>query len=291
MKWACHFYAGLEWWVLNIKINEKRVTDEKVFKKWLGQDFKLEFESNYSVLLSNHLSLYEIVYNTYKYATGFVSKKELRNVPFVGYIADKLETLWLDRTDNNSRSNVFNAIKKRQTETIDKTILTPLLIFPEGTTTSGKHILKFKRGAFDSLLPVKCSLFKSLKHEIAESIINTEIQMLVDFSKLKHEFCVLELPVIYPTEFMYENYKKLNPEITDKVEIFAEVVREIWCEVGGFIKSDKSYSDYLDFMYLVKGKKSDYNSKLDKSSDFSKQNDIAKTTETNDNSVDIKKVE
>ena len=34
-------------------------------------------------------------------------------------------------------------------------ILTPLCIFPEGTTTNGKYILKFKKGAFYALLPIK----------------------------------------------------------------------------------------------------------------------------------------
>lgn len=255
MKWASKFYTGIAWWVLNIKLIERKITEDKVFKKWLGDDFKMEYESNYSIILSNHLSLYEVMYNTYKFATGFVSKAQLRNSPFLGFIGEKLENLWLDRTDTNSRSNIFNKIQKRQKETLEKTILTPLLIFPEGTTTSGHHLLQFKKGAFEALLPVKCCLFKSLKHEVAESIINTEIQMLIDFSKLSHEFEFIELPVISPTDFMYENYKKINPNLTNKAEIFAEVVREIWCEIGGFVKSDKSYSDYLDFMYLITGKR------------------------------------
>lgn len=37
-------------------------------------------------------------------------------------------------------------IKERQDAFLKKEAHTPLVIFPEGTVTSGKHILKFKRG-------------------------------------------------------------------------------------------------------------------------------------------------
>ena len=50
----------------------------------------------------------------------------------------------------------------------------------------------------------------------------------------------IDLPVIYPTEYMYENYKKYGNE---KWEIFAGVCREIMCEIGEFEKSDKSFRD------------------------------------------------
>jgi hypothetical protein len=50
---------------------------------------------------------------------------------------------------------------------------------------------------------------------------------------------------------MYENYRSLHPEISNEAEIYAEVIREIWCEIGKFEKSDKSFNDYLDYISLV----------------------------------------
>ena len=40
----------------------------------------------------------------------------------------------------------------------------PLIIFPEGGTTNGKYIIKFKKGAFVSLLPIwpKVIKYKSI---------------------------------------------------------------------------------------------------------------------------------
>lgn len=39
---------------------------------------------------------------------------------------------------------------------MDGNVMTgPLLIFPEGATTAGDYLLKFKKGAFASLLPIQ----------------------------------------------------------------------------------------------------------------------------------------
>lgn len=234
------------------KANKKSHLD--VYRKWLGSEFKVEFESEYSLIISNHTGMFEIEYTMLKWAPGFIAKTTLKSTPFIGFIADKLDSLWLDRKDTSSRNFVAEEIKKRQEDYLNKKILTPLLVFPEGTTTSGKFILKFRRGAFEMLQPLKSCLFLSLTHHVGEGISPTPLQLLIDFSKLTHTFQFIELPVIYPTDFMFENYAKINPSITNKAEIYAEVVREIWCEIGGFEKSDKNFNDYLNYISLVFGR-------------------------------------
>jgi lysophosphatidylcholine acyltransferase/lyso-PAF acetyltransferase len=34
----------------------------------------------------------------------------------------------------------------------------PIVIYPEGTTTNGKHIISFKKGAFEAFFPIKMFL-------------------------------------------------------------------------------------------------------------------------------------
>lgn len=240
--------------LVGIRLKEERANKKahlEVYEKWLGPEFQVEFESDYSLIISNHTGMFEIQYTMYKWAPGFIAKATLKSTPFVAFIADKLETLWLDRKDNSSRNQIAEEIKNRQEDYLAKKILTPLLVFPEGTTTSGNHILKFRKGAFEMLQPLKSCLFVSLSHQVAEGISPTPLQMLIDFSRFSHVFNFIELPVIYPTEFMYENFKKIHPEITNKAEVYAEVVREIWCEIGGFQKSDKNFNDFLNYISLV----------------------------------------
>lgn len=246
--------------VTNIILNEYLANSKQhneIYKKWLGPEFKPEYESDYSVLLCNHIGVFEIQYIKYKFAPGFIAKVELKSVPFVGFLADKLETLWLNREEKNSRTAVAEALKKRQEDYLNKKILSPLIVFPEGTTTSGDYILKFRKGAFESLKPVKSVLFKSTYHSVGDGIVPVHYQLLLNFCKLYHKFDFIELPVIYPTEYMYEHFKKEFPEKSNlsNAEIFADVIREIWCEIGSFNKSDKSFSDYMYYNNIVLNKK------------------------------------
>ena len=59
------------------------------------------------------------------------------------------------------------------------------------------------------------------------------------------------MPVIRPTEFMYENYSSFGKE---KWEIYAEVTRKIFCEVGGFKECDQGYRESHQYgQALIKG--------------------------------------
>ena len=48
------------------------------------------------------------------------------------------------------------------------------------------------------------------------------------------------MPVIRPTEYMFENYKNLGKE---KWEIFAEVTRKIYSEIGGLEECEQGYRE------------------------------------------------
>ena len=50
---------------------------------------------------------------------------------------------------------------------------------------------------------------------------------------------------------MFKNYNHFGKE---KWEIYAEVVRKIYCEVGGFTESNLGYRDSEEYYYaMVKG--------------------------------------
>jgi hypothetical protein len=54
---------------------------------------------------------------------------------------------------------------------------------------------------------------------------------------------------------MYKNYQNLYPNHQkSKSEIFADVIKKIWCEVGGFENSDKEYKDHLEYLSAIIGK-------------------------------------
>lgn len=131
---------------------------------------------------------------------------------------------------------------------------TPLLIFPEGTTTSGKHLIKFKRGAFDSLLPIKPYIIKA-KNKIFDTCTGSTdlgVHFVIFLCFLFHSYEIIDLPVIEPNEFMIKNTN--NVDDGDSVEKFIEVTRNIMSEISGFDKSEKGVRDNFEYSRLIDDK-------------------------------------
>ena len=146
----------------------------------------------------------------------------------------------------------------------------PFLIFPEGTVTSGNHILRFKKGAFNSLLPLKPVIIKTnLNDNFHMSIGSAELfpHLIRTLCYLYHDVEIIELPVIAPTKYMYEYYSELHPELREDWEKYAEVTREIYCSVGKFEKSEKTFRDSKEYSGIVEGQKEKANLIKDSESD------------------------
>jgi lysophosphatidylcholine acyltransferase / lyso-PAF acetyltransferase len=86
---------------------------------------------------------------------GYVAKVEMKKWPAFGYLSEvNLQSLFVKREGSpDGKAKVLQDIKHRQTEAAAGRAA-PLVIFPEGCTTNGSGIVTFKKGAFDSLLPV-----------------------------------------------------------------------------------------------------------------------------------------
>lgn len=250
-------YCEASFKIIGLKIIEERLDDMKLFKRWLGPEYVASYDKPYSLIISNHNGWNEVLYMLAKEAPGFVAKESFRTFPLIGNLGTYVDSIFIDRSSNLSRETTFTELLKRQKDFMSGKVLSPLLVFPEGTTSSGHHILKLKRGAFEMLQPLKSILVKTLTpgYDLAEGICKIVPKFLLTMTKPYHILKITELPIIYPTEYMYINYNKLHPEITSKAEIYAEVVREIWCELGNFQKSDRSFRNSLEYISLLSGKK------------------------------------
>ncbi len=129
---------------------------------------------------------------------------------------------------------------------------TPLLIFPEGTTTSGRHLIKFKRGAFDSLLPIKPYVIKTQNKIFDTSTggFDLGIHFVLFLCFLYHSYEIIDMPVIEPNGYIFKDAITLD----DKVDIFIETSRKIMSEVGNFEISDKGVRDNFEYTRRVENK-------------------------------------
>jgi len=89
-------------------------------------------------LVSNHLSYVDIMiyFNTLK--TTFVSKAEVKNWPIIGFMAKTLGIIFIDRRRKSDVARVNRSVADQITE------YKGVVLFPEGTTSSGESLLPFK---------------------------------------------------------------------------------------------------------------------------------------------------
>ena len=250
-----HFWSYYAFKIANIKINKiKSDNYEQVYKKYLGENYDF-YDNKYSLITSNHLGLFDVVLHVYLHGPGFIAKKEVGNFPFFGSVARCLNCILVERGSEKARKETLELIYNRQKNFIEGKTLAPLVVFPEGTTTCNRNILKFKKGAFYHLMPIKPHIIKIDQSSEVHIAIGTQ-NIFFHTCKLlcfwKHNIYYMDLPVIRATDYMFEHYKNLGKE---KWEIYAEVARKIYCEIGGFKESDYGYRDSHYYHLCLLGEK------------------------------------
>ncbi|MBV8647822.1 lysophospholipid acyltransferase family protein [Paludibacterium sp.] len=99
-----------------------------------------------TLLVSNHVSWLDIIALAAYTPPRFVAKREIRGWPVIGWMVARGGTLFIDRTNRRDASRV-NQVMAESLRRGDC-----LCVFPEGTTTTGHHLLPFKSSLFESAL-------------------------------------------------------------------------------------------------------------------------------------------
>ncbi|KAK9839499.1 hypothetical protein WJX81_005850 [Elliptochloris bilobata] len=98
------------------------------------------------------------------YFPSFVARRGTEDIPLIGLVSTKMQCLYVDRETANEAVQGVGAQVKARMQRADQrqrnsTSRTggerPMLLFPEGTTTNGRYLLPFKKGAFLAGLPLQ----------------------------------------------------------------------------------------------------------------------------------------
>jgi 1-acyl-sn-glycerol-3-phosphate acyltransferase len=243
---------------LGVKIKENDVLSDphtiKVYRKYLGDDYDMH-NSQFTTVISNHIGWQEIMYVLTKYVPSFTAKSSVLKIPMIGKIAQRINTIFIDRTNKESTSLVLQAIEERQHKILSGEELLPICLYPEGTSTNGKTIINFKIGAFKALTPIKPMFFKLDerigKFPLSTGAMTTLLQVCLSLTFMRNEIEVYEMPVIKPTQYMYENFKNFGNE---KCSIYLEVTRNIMSEVSRIPLSESTFNNKLCYISEIKRK-------------------------------------
>ncbi len=113
-----------------------------MFVKIKGQEF-IDRKQSY-VIVSNHQSFFDIfiLYGWIGIDFKWVMKSTLRNVPFLGSACEKMEHIYIDRSNPAAAIESINLAKEKIVNG------TSVIFFPEGTRSATGKIGTFKKGAF-----------------------------------------------------------------------------------------------------------------------------------------------
>ena len=101
--------------------------------------------------MCNHVSWVDAVLLIKTIRPAFAPSAAFQNVPLFSTLINVLDSIYMPQGGSeDNRIKILQKIKDRQ-ELIENTgAYAPFLIFPEGTTSNGTCLLKFRKGAFYS---------------------------------------------------------------------------------------------------------------------------------------------
>ncbi|MCF2513532.1 1-acyl-sn-glycerol-3-phosphate acyltransferase [Sphingomonas sp. G124] len=101
----------------------------------------------HTFVVANHTSWLDILILGGFAGAAFVSKAEVQRTPLVGWLADQNRTLYIDRAQ---RGDAHTQVR-RIAEALNQP--QPLAVFPEGTTSDGRHLLPFRSALLEAVAP------------------------------------------------------------------------------------------------------------------------------------------
>lgn len=133
------------------------------------------------LIVSNHLSYLDILVFSTVAQCAFVSKREVRSWPGVGWIASLSGTIYIDR----SRKSDTHAIQPKIQAALANGVR--LVVFPEGTSTDGSHVLHFHSSLFQPALDCEASVTAAcLNYSITDGDASVEACYWGDMRLVPH---------------------------------------------------------------------------------------------------------
>lgn len=199
------------------------------------------------ITVANHPGSIDVLAVFLERPGRFLGKSFFGKVPVMRTYAKAVGCIWVDRGDQESRVAAREALREVATSQ-DPSVL-PIILFPEGTTTNGKALIRFQAGSFRAGAPVQPILVK-LPHRFfnpAWAAITFGSHAFRLLTQLHNSMTVEVLPPYLPSE----------EEAADPI-LYAQNCRNEMARAGAMRVSELDYRDGLRWwteVFLSRGKK------------------------------------
>ncbi|MBN3789888.1 lysophospholipid acyltransferase family protein [Burkholderia sp. Ac-20353] len=105
-----------------------------------------------ALVVGNHVSWLDIYAVNAWRPTPFVSKAEVRQWPIVGWLAERLDTVFLQREKRTEAMRIMHEMADRLRNG------GLMCVFPEGTTSDGQDLLPFHANLFQAAVSAGCAV-------------------------------------------------------------------------------------------------------------------------------------
>jgi 1-acyl-sn-glycerol-3-phosphate acyltransferase len=161
----------------------------RILQKWSarllhGIDVSIAIEGKApapGLVVSNHLSYLDIMVYSAAAACVFVSKREVKSWPGIGWIASLSGTIYIDRA------------RRRDTHAIQPDMLAALsgglrlVVFPEGTSSNGQSVGPFHSSLFQPAIDLSCPVTAACLHyELRDGDAGEEVCYWGDHTLVPH---------------------------------------------------------------------------------------------------------
>lgn len=221
---------------------------------WAGYK-PIQDVSRTPLIISNHVSYLDMwVLLHLRENPGFLAKSGIQKMPFVGMFAKMHHCIFINRDDPVERERITQMIKDR-IELVEKGQMKPLLIFPEGTTTNGRSLMKFKKGAFFAMKPfyVYGVVYAGDgSFSPCYDLIHPLFSLFLYLSRFTNtvEYLRFDEP-IDPLWILQQ--KGLDPKVEENWEVVAEETKKLMCFAFGMKSDNSSFQEKKKFDIDMQG--------------------------------------
>lgn len=135
----------------------------------------------HGLIVANHISYLDIVGLSSGIGCAFIAKKEIAGWPLFGAYSRLGATIFVDRERKGDVAAVTHLMRAH----LDAAI--PLVLFPEGTSTDGSHVLPFRSSLLEPAVKLRCPVAPcGLSYSIEDGDVATDIAYWGDMSLAPH---------------------------------------------------------------------------------------------------------